>query len=138
MAEPNKLNFEVVTPGRKVLSVEVDEVVLPSVNGYMGVLPGHAPLLAMLEVGEMSYRIGDQRKYMTVTGGFAEVQRGSVSVLARASELAEEIDLERAERSKQDAEARLSGADEEARFKLAEYKLRRALTRIQVHQHAGD
>ena len=100
MSDPTKLRFEVVTPGRKVLSVEVDDVVLPSVDGYMGVQPGHAPLLAMLDVGEMSYRIGSERKYMTVTGGFAEVQRDSVAVLARASELAEEIDLQRAERAR--------------------------------------
>jgi F-type H+-transporting ATPase subunit epsilon len=137
MSDPTKLTFEVVTPGRKVLSVEVDEVVLPSVDGYMGVQPGHAPLLAMLEVGEMSYRIGSERKDMTVTGGFAEVQRDSVAVLARASELAEEIDLQRAERAKQEAETTLD-ASGDARFKLAEYKLRRALTRIQVHERVRD
>ena len=137
MSDPNKLTFEVVTPGRRVLSVEVDEVVLPSVDGYMGVQPGHAPLLAMLDVGEMSYRIGNQRKYMTVTGGFAEVLRDSVSVLARASELAEEIDMERAERAKRAAENTIE-TSEEARFKLAEYKLRRALTRIRVHERVRD
>ena len=138
MSDPNKLMLEVVTPGRQVLSAEVDEVILPSVDGYMGVQPGHAPLLAMLEVGELSYRLGTEQRFMTVTGGFAEVQRNSVSVLAKASELAEEIDLQRAERAKEEAERAMGDPAEEQRFKIAEYKMRRALTRIRVHGRRLD
>lgn len=133
MPDPNKLTLEVVTPGRQVLSAEVDEVILPSVDGYMGVQPGHAPLLAMLDVGEISYRVGGEQRFMTVTGGFAEVQRDSVSILAKASELAEEIDLQRAQRAKEDAERAMADYSEDQRFKIAEYKMRRALTRIRVH-----
>ena len=94
MAElPDKIAFEVVTPDRRVLAIDVDEVVVPSVEGYLGVLPGHTPLLARIDVGEISYRVGKERRYMSVTAGFAEVLRDRVSVLAKASELPEEIDL---------------------------------------------
>ena len=129
-----KLLFEVATPERLVISEQVDDVILPSVEGYMGVMAGHAPLLAQLDVGEIAYAVDGKKKYLSVTGGFVEVLRESVQVLARASEPAEEIDLERA---KQRAEQKL-GADlpaDESRH--LEVKLKRAVARISVSTKAG-
>ena len=131
---PDKLQLEIVTPERSVLTEQVDEVVLPSLEGYMGVLPGHAPLLAQLDVGEVSYRVGQQRRYLAISGGYAEVQRSSVSVLARTAELSEEIDVARARLAKEKAEAAMKGdlsRDELSRF---EVRLRRAISRIGVSQ----
>ena len=132
------ITLEIVTPDRRVLSTDVDEVVLPSMNGSMGVLPGHAPLLCQLDVGEMSYRQGGARKYLAVSGGFAEILREKVSVLARTSETAEEIDLERATKARAAAEVRVKpGADPDT-FSQAEVALKRALCRIQVRSRAGN
>jgi F-type H+-transporting ATPase subunit epsilon len=130
--------LDIVTPQRRVLTLDVDEVVLPSVNGSMGVLEGHAPLLCRLDVGEMSYRVGDGRHYLAVSGGFAEILRHKVSILARTTEAAEEIDLERAKRAKEEAEEKVkTGASEEA-FRRAEVRLRRAVCRIKVHARTSN
>jgi F-type H+-transporting ATPase subunit epsilon len=132
---PDKLQLEIVTPERSVLTEQVDEVVMPSLDGYLGVLPGHAPLLAQLGVGEVSYRVGQQRRYLAISGGYAEVQRGSVSVLARTAELSEEIDLERARRAKEEAESAIKRDLPVDQFRHAEVRLKRAISRIGVHQH---
>jgi F-type H+-transporting ATPase subunit epsilon len=129
----DKLELEVVTPDRRVIAAEVDEVVLPSVDGYMGVLPGHAPLLAMLDIGEISYRTGKDHHYLAVAGGYAEVLRHRVSILAETSELAEEIDPDRARRSEDRARKELQSDPEEHALRLAEVRLKKALSRIQVH-----
>jgi F-type H+-transporting ATPase subunit epsilon len=126
------LALEIVTPERQVLIEKVDEVVLPSVEGYMGVLPGHAPLLAQMDIGEVSYRVGNKRHYLAVSGGFVEVLRESVSILATTCERAEEIDLERAQKSKKRAEEALKPDIADMEFSRAEARLRRALCRIQV------
>ena len=133
---PEKLTLEIVTPERLVLSETVDEVVLPSVEGYMGVRPGHAPLLARLEVGEISYRTDVGERHLAVSGGFAEVLEGGVSILAETAELAEEIDLERAQRSRERAEtllkSRLSGQE----LPQAELSLKKAIGRIRARERA--
>jgi len=129
----DKIAFEIVTPDRRVLSLEVDEVVLPSANGSMGVLYGHAPTLCELDVGEVSYRSGQERTFLAVSGGFAEVLRDKVSILARTSEAADEIDLERAQRAKAAAEANLKTEASGDTIGHAEVKLKRALCRLNVH-----
>jgi len=131
----DKINLQVVTPDRSVLAEDVDDVVLPSVEGYLGVLPGHAPLLAQLAVGEVSYRVGSERRYLAISGGYAEVLRTSVSVLARTAEPAEEIDLDRARKAKDLAETRLKQDLPPHDLQRAEIKLKRALSRIQTHDH---
>lgn len=133
---PDKIQLEIVTPERLVLTQPVDEVVLPSVDGYMGVRPGHAPLLARLDVGEISYRVGDQQRYLSVAGGFAEVLRHSVHVLAETCELAEEIDPERAQLAKERAEVKLKSQLSEHEFRLAEASLKKAISRMQVQRRA--
>lgn len=130
---PEKLRLEIATPDHLVLTEGVDEVILPSVEGYMGVRPGHAPLLAALDVGEISYRIGSEEKYLACSGGFAEVLADSVSVLAETAEPAEEIDVERAEKARERAEGRLRADPAESEFKRAEVALKRAMSRIRVH-----
>jgi F-type H+-transporting ATPase subunit epsilon len=130
MAE--KLALKIVTPERQVIMEQVDDVILPSVDGYLGVLPGHAPLLAQLDVGEVSYLAGNQRHYLAVSGGFVEVLRESVSILATTCEKAEEIDLERARKSKERAENKLKPELPEEDFIRFEARLKRAVSRIQV------
>ena len=129
----DRLQLELVTPERAVLSDPVDEVVLPSVDGYMGVLPGHAPLLAQLDAGEVSYRVGGDRHYLAISGGYAEILRDSVSVLARTAERAEEIDVDRAKKAKDRAASALKTDLPPDDFSKAEVHLKRAISRIRVH-----
>jgi F-type H+-transporting ATPase subunit epsilon len=133
----DKLKFEVATPEHLVIDDSVDEVVLPSVEGYMGVRIGHAPLLAKLDVGEISYRLGNDTKYVATSGGFAEVLRNSVRVLAETAERAEEIDVDRAQLSRSKAEESLNTEKAPDKFQRAEVRLKRAISRIQTHKHIG-
>jgi F-type H+-transporting ATPase subunit epsilon len=130
--DTNKLDLEITTPEKPVLSETVDEVVLPGSEGYLGVLPGHAPLLTGLRPGEVAYRVGATYRYLAVSTGFAEVLRNRVSILADTAERAEEIDLERARRSKERAEQVLVERASAAEFAGAEARLRRALARIRA------
>jgi len=129
--------LEITTPDRSVLTEEVHEVVLPGVEGYFGVLAGHAPTLAQLGVGEVSYRVGQNRKYLAISGGYAEVLRDSVHVLARTAERAQEIDLDRAVRARELAEAELKRGLPPDELRHAEIRLLRALSRINVHQRGA-
>lgn len=131
MAE--RLTLELATPTRMVVAETVDEVVVPGSEGYFGVLPGHAPLLATLGIGELTYRIGREERHVAVSGGFAEVRNDKVIVLADTAELPQDIDRARAERARARAEQRLSGrAQDEIDYARAGAALARALTRIQV------
>ena len=131
MAE--RLTLELATPTRMVVADTVDEVVVPGSEGYFGVLPGHAPLLATLGIGELTYRSGREERHVAVSGGFAEVRNDKVIVLADTAELPQDIDRTRAERARDRAEQRLSGrAHDETDYARAGAALARALTRIQV------
>lgn len=133
MARAEKLDLEIVTPERLVLSETVDEAILPGSEGSFGVLPGHAPFLTALGVGEAAYRIGAHWHYLAVAGGFVEVLRDRVSVLAEICERAEEIDEQRAREKRKEAEAVLSrGRIGDQEFRKAEASLRKALTRLRV------
>ena len=127
------LNLEVATPSRLVVAETVDEVVIPGRQGYFGVLPGHAPLLATLGIGELTYRKGPSQIHLALTGGFAEVRNDKVIVLAEDAERPDEIDRDRAQRSRERAEHRLSGREGgEVDFARAQAALARALIRLQV------
>jgi F-type H+-transporting ATPase subunit epsilon len=128
----DKLILEIVTPDRRLVREEVDEVVCPGVEGEFGVLPGHSPLLTALKIGELSYRVGDVRKYIAITWGYAEVDHDRVEILADMAETAEDIDLRRAEEAKNRAEAKLRGQVEEVEFEQAQVSLEKAVIRIQV------
>src|SRR5437867_4695432 len=108
---PDSIQLEVVTPERRVVAETVDEVILPGSEGYLGVLPGHTPLLTTLGIGQIMFRRGTVRHYLATAGGFAEVLPDRVSILAEIAERAEEIDRERAQRSLDRATARLRELD---------------------------
>ena len=131
MAE--RLSLEIATPQRLVVAAEVDEVVVPGALGYFGVLPGHAPLLATLGIGEVTYRVGRDEHHVAVAGGFAEVRNDKVIILADTAETPADIDRARAERARERAEARLAGrSSDEIDYVRASCALARALTRLQV------
>ena len=94
------IQLEIVTPERLVVSEAADYIEIPGKTGYLGVLPGHAPLISELAAGELTYRIGNQTKRLAVAWGFAEVLQTKVTILAEAAEKAEEIDTARAEAAK--------------------------------------
>jgi F-type H+-transporting ATPase subunit epsilon len=128
-----RLTLELATPTRLVVSAEADEIVVPGSQGYFGVLPGHAPLLATLGIGELTYRIGRDEYPVAVAGGFAEVRNDKVIILADSAETPADIDRARAERARERAEARLSGRNqEEIDYARAAAALARALTRLHV------
>jgi F-type H+-transporting ATPase subunit epsilon len=128
-----RLTLELATPTRLVVTVEADEVVVPGSLGYFGVLPGHAPLLATLGIGEVTYRIGREEYHVAISGGFAEVRNDKVIILADVAETPGEVDRGRAERARDRAEARLAGrSQEEIDYTRAMCALARALTRLQV------
>src|SRR4029450_12803978 len=107
------IQLTIVTPERSLLNEQVDELQIPGAEGYLGVLPGHAPLFTELKVGELSYRKSSSWTSLAVAWGFAEVLPDQVRVLAETAERAHEIDLERAQRAKERAERRLSQGGEE-------------------------
>jgi len=127
------IRLDIVTAEREVYAEDVDVVIAPGVEGQLGILPHHAPLMTTLQAGELRVRKGGKEVSMAISGGFLEVRPDRVVVLADTAERAEEIDVARAEEAKQRARERLSekqvvGADE-AR---AEASLRRALIRLKV------
>jgi F-type H+-transporting ATPase subunit epsilon len=137
MALPTSLTLEIVTPERALVSEQVDEVELPGSQGYFGVLPGHAPLLATLQVGEMWYRTGQEKHYLAVAFGFVEVLPDRVTVLAQIAEKAHEIDVARAEAAKKRAEERVAQAPHSAMdFERARVALMKSLIRLQVASRA--
>ena len=136
MALPAKLTLEIVTPDRALVREEVDEVQLPGSQGYLGVLPGHTPLLTMLKVGELWYRIGQEKHYLAIAGGFVEVLPDRVTVLAQIAERAQEIDVARAETAKQRAEERLARPSQDIDLDRARIALTKSLVRLQVATRA--
>jgi F-type H+-transporting ATPase subunit epsilon len=140
MALPTKLTLEIVTPERALVTAEVDEVQLPGAEGYFGVLPGHTPMLATLQVGELWYRVGQQKHYMAIAFGFVEVLPERVTVLAQIAERPEDIDVTRAEAAKKRAEERLArsapAAAGEVDFERARIAMSKSLIRLQVASRA--
>ena len=136
MALPTKITLEIVTPDRALVTAEVDEVFLPGSQGYFGVLPGHTPLLSSLQVGELWYRIGQEKHYLALAFGFVEVLPDRVTVLAQIAERAEDIDVARAEAAKRRAEERVSSRAADMDFERARIALMKSLIRLQVAARA--
>jgi len=128
----DKLLLEVVTPEKLVISEEVDEVVLPGIEGEFGVLPGHIPFLTALKVGEMVYRKGETEEHLALSWGYVEVMSDAVKVLAETAEKATEIDLQRAEMAKSEAEKILTAGKEDDEYEKAKVRLEKAVIRSQV------
>ncbi len=135
---PETIELQIVTPERHVLQETVQAVEVPGKEGYLGVLPGHAPLLTELGIGLLSYRKGAETRYLTVIHGYAEILPDRVIVLAELSERAEEIDVERTRRARERARAELAqrGAGQ-ADWQRAELSLQRALVRLQAAAKGG-
>lgn len=133
-----KLRLELVTPYKKALSEDVDEVTAPGTLGEFGILPGHTPLLTTLKIGELSYRRGGEVFHLAVNWGYVEVEDDKVTVLVETAEPADEIDLERARAAlgrAEEALRKLSTDDKE--FLVMQAALERALIRIQVAGRQG-
>lgn len=127
----DNIQLEVVTPERLVVNETADYIEIPAITGYIGVLPGHAPLITELAVGEINYKTGPQTKRLAVAWGFAEVLGHKVTILAETAERAEEIDVSRAEAAKKRAEEALRAAGATGDVE-AQAALQRATTRLEV------
>jgi len=136
MPIPAHLTLEIVTPDRAIAHAEVDEVQIPGAEGYLGILPGHTPLLATLAVGEMWYRRGQEKEYLSIAFGFAEILPDRVTILAQMAERAEEIDVERAEAEKRRAEEQLSKRVPSADLEVARISMLKALARLRAAQRS--
>jgi F-type H+-transporting ATPase subunit epsilon len=124
--------LEIVTPEKKVVETSAEEVQIPGKNGYLGILPGHAPLITELAVGEVSYKENATERHLAVAWGFAEVLPDKVTILAESAERPSEIDVERARKAKGRAEQRLTSGDTNVDVERSLNSLHRAEARLDV------
>lgn len=129
---PDTFQLEIVTPEKLVVKDAVEELQMPGANGYLGILPGHAPLITELAIGELTYKIGGTTHRLAVAWGFAEVLPDRVTILAETAERPEDIDVARARESKSRAEERLKSGTTDVDYDRAEKALQRAETRLAV------
>jgi F-type H+-transporting ATPase subunit epsilon len=130
MALPQKIDLRIATAERLLFAGLVDAVTVPSTKGYLGILPGHAPLLTELGIGNISYTIGAHTEFLSCAWGFLEVLPERVIVLAQTAESAREIDRARAEQARSRAERRLFSKDPDVDFVRAQLALLRAIARL--------
>lgn len=124
--------LEIVTPEKRVVDTAAEEVQIPGKNGYLGILPGHAPLITELAVGEITFRENSTEQRLAVAWGFAEVLPEKVTILAETAERPSEIDVERARKAKERAEKFLTSGDPNVDVERALDALHRAETRLDV------
>ncbi len=127
-----KLHLDVITPFEKVFSGEIDAIMAPGHEGYFGVLPGHAPMMMQLSIGEMKLKVDNKDYLYATSGGFAEILPDKITILAEAAESADKIDIERATRARERAEQRLARKSEDIDLDRARMALARALNRLKV------
>ena len=127
--------LEIVTPERKVFSKQVDMVIARGVSGDLGILPNHIPFVTTLKIAPLRIKDGAAEDWIAVNGGFMQVAKDKVVILAESAELADDINLERAESAKSRAESRISTKQEAIDFKRAEIALQKAVNRIEVGAH---
>ena len=132
MTLPDRLILEIVTPERQVIKAFADQVLLPATMGYVGILPGHTPLFTSLSVGEVFFKQKEQEFYLFLSGGFAEILPNKIIVLAQIVEKPEEIDVQRAQVSKERAYQLLASKDSKIDIDRAMASLKRALSRLNV------
>jgi F-type H+-transporting ATPase subunit epsilon len=128
----DSFQLEIVTPEKKVVDTEASEAQIPGKNGYLGILPGHAPLITELSVGEVKFHAGGQEQKLAVAWGFAEVLPDKVTILAETAERPSEIDVERARKAKERAEQRLTSGDTNVDVERALAAIHKAETRLEV------
>src|SRR5215469_17574192 len=125
--------LEIVTPEKRVVDTAAEEVQIPGKNGYLGIMPGHAPLITELSVGEITYRENStEQQHLAVAWGFAEILPNKVTILAETAERPSEIDVNRARKAKERAEQRLASGDTSVDVERALNALHRAEARIEV------
>src|ERR1700723_2770007 len=129
---PDTFQLEIVTPSRLLVKDAAEEAQIPGATGYLGILPGHAPLITELGVGEITYKASGQTHTLAVAWGFAEVLPDKVTILAQTAERPEEVDAPRAQEAKRRAEQRLSSISPETDYPRAVDAMQRAETRLQV------
>jgi F-type H+-transporting ATPase subunit epsilon len=129
---PQHIYLEIVSPEKLIFSGEVDYVSVPGKDGYLGILPGHAPMLSELQIGEIRFKRGAESRAFSCCDGFVEVLPDKVSILADVAEKPEDINLDRARDARQRAERRLRSKDPNVDFERAQLALRRALMRLDV------
>jgi F-type H+-transporting ATPase subunit epsilon len=123
---------DIMTPERLVMQTQADSVVVPAVDGELGILPHHAPLLAQLEPGQIRLRKGNELELFAVSGGFVEVENNHIAIFAETAEMAHEIDAERARQAAEKAKAQMKAALTDHDLAEAEGALRRAMARLRV------
>jgi F-type H+-transporting ATPase subunit epsilon len=128
----NTFQLEIVTPVKLMVKDAAEEAQIPGLSGYLGILPGHAPLITELAVGVITYKASGVTHTLSVAWGFMEVLQDKVTILAETAERAQEIDVERAQKSKDRAEQRLKSNDPKVDYTRAEDALQRAETRLNV------
>ncbi len=131
----NKISLKVVSPSRVVLDREVDMVVMRTITGDLGVLKGHENLSTVLDLGTMKVFDDSKEEYISILGGFAEVTKDGVSILTDCAEVADDIDVSRAEEAKKRAEQRIANKESEVDILRAELALRRSIIRIETAKH---
>jgi F-type H+-transporting ATPase subunit epsilon len=136
VALPTHIQLQIVSADRSLVNERVDEVEIPGADGYFGVLPGHTPLLALLGAGELWYRQGQDKHYLALAFGFAEIQPDRVTILAQVAERPEDIDVARAEAARKRAEERMARPTADMDFERARVSLLKALIRLQVASRA--
>jgi F-type H+-transporting ATPase subunit epsilon len=136
VALPTSLHLQIVSADRSLVNEQVDEVEIPGADGYLGVLPGHTPLLTTMGVGELWYRQGQEKHYLSIAFGFAEVQPEAVTILAQIAEKADEIEAARADAAKKRAEERMGRPTPDMDFERARIAMLKALIRLQVASRA--
>ena len=138
MARSEQLRLEVVSPERLLVNEDVDELQAPAVDGYLGVLPGHAPLLTELGSGVLSFKQGSLSRYIAVHEGVMEVRPDGVRVLASDAEWSDAVDVERARQELDRAMARLTDRKIGDDVEKTEAALARAKARIEAHRRAAE
>ena len=136
MALPLSIQLRIVSADRSLVDEKVDEVEIPGADGYFGVLPGHTQLLALLGAGELWYRQGQEKHFLLIAFGFAEVQPDQVTILAEVAERPDEIDVSRAEAARRRAEERLAKPVIDMDAERARISLLKSLIRLQVASRA--
>jgi len=132
---PAKLHLVVVTRERKIVEIDVDEVILPGYEGELGILPGHTPLLAMLKIGQMRYRNGSTVERLVISWGFAEVLPDRVIVMAETARLPAEIDPAAAEQTRREAEKELADlSSHDPEFAIVEARLEESVAMINLRR----
>jgi F-type H+-transporting ATPase subunit epsilon len=134
----DSFQLEIVTPEKLVVKGQAEEMQIPGKNGYLGILPGHAPLITELSVGQISYRNGNETHYLCVAWGFAEVLPDKVTILAETAERGEDVDCARAQSAKERAEKRLTSVDPTIDVQRAQDALARANTRLDAAAKEGQ